>query len=98
MSRRIAFLGFLFLLGLTAWAQMRNLEGKVTDESRQALAGVMVRVYAGNRLLGFTTSGRNGQYRLRFASAGQDTLTVAFSKLNYEAFRRINDSRSSKRT
>lgn len=88
MSRRIAFLGFLFLLGLTAWAQMRNLEGKVTDESRQALAGVMVRVYAGNRLLGFTTSGRNGQYRLRFASAGQDTLTVAFSKLNYEAFRR----------
>lgn len=88
MSRRIAFLGCLFLLGLTAWAQMRNLEGKVTDESRQALAGVMVRVYAGNRLLGFTTSGRNGQYRLRFASAGQDTLTVAFSKLNYEAFRR----------
>lgn len=68
------------------FAQIR-LTGKITDTEKQPLAGVMVKVTNGNVTLGFTTSGKDGNYECAISDNKAKTFIVSFRKLNYKEHR-----------
>lgn len=84
---RIIALLLLCTLTIKGFSQKTVLQGTVTDSLARPLAGVMVRIVNGNKVLGFTTTGRNGKYACTFQPSRTKNDTISFRKLNYEEHR-----------
>ena len=84
---RIIALLLLCTFTIKGFSQKTVLQGTVTDSLARPLAGVMVRIVSGNKMLGFTTTGRNGKYACTFQPSRTKNDTISFRKLNYEEHR-----------
>ena len=83
MNRIISVLVLLCVVVITSTAQQFTVQGLVLDSiSKQAVDGAVVRVFEGERMLGFDITNTKGEYKIQLNSSSA-SLLLAFQHLAF---------------